>query len=204
MPIIPTDATIPILGALSGTLSILAFVPYIRDMLHGQTRPQRTSWAIWAVLSSVSLAALVAEGAQLSIAFTATQWAATVLIAGLSLRYGEGSAFARADLAALLAAGCGIVAWLRTDDPTWALLICVATGAAGGLLTVAKAHRRPWSETRATWALSVLGAALAVVVAHLERSGWETMVYPAYLGVLGAAITVAITLGRRPGRIAAA
>ncbi len=34
-------------GVAAGVLSLVAFVPYVRSILAGQTKPERASWAKW-------------------------------------------------------------------------------------------------------------------------------------------------------------
>ena len=39
-----------LLGIIGGLLALCAIIPYIRDILHGTTRPNIVSYAIWVFL----------------------------------------------------------------------------------------------------------------------------------------------------------
>ena len=45
-----------VFGMVAGVLQSLFYVPYIRDVMRGSTRPHRGSWTIWCVLSVIVLA----------------------------------------------------------------------------------------------------------------------------------------------------
>jgi hypothetical protein len=43
----------PILSAMAIVLTLIAFLPYIRSILHGVTRPHVFSWLIWGATTFV-------------------------------------------------------------------------------------------------------------------------------------------------------
>ena len=52
--------TVPMaFGLLSAALSVLAYAPYMRDTIFGQTRPHRACWFIWSVLATISFFSLL-------------------------------------------------------------------------------------------------------------------------------------------------
>ena len=57
-------------GIIACVLSVVAFLPYIRDTISGNTRPERASWLIWSVLSTISFFSQVYEGAGISLLFS--------------------------------------------------------------------------------------------------------------------------------------
>lgn len=42
------------LGLVSGLVSIICYLPYIRDILKKTTKPERASWLIWTALGSIA------------------------------------------------------------------------------------------------------------------------------------------------------
>lgn len=184
-----------LLGALSAALSSWAFFPYIVNTLRGRTQPQRASWLIWSVLSSIALVIQIYEGATESAWFVGSQALGTVTVFLLSLRYGSGNLLGRQDAAVLSVALMGLIAWKLTDTPAYALAIIIAISALGGAVTVMKSFRFPSSETLATWTLFAIASFLAVI--PVQTAGWMLLAYPLYLFLLYAAIAVAIVLGRR-------
>ncbi|MGR3433881.1 MAG: hypothetical protein ACU0CO_03165 [Shimia sp.] len=185
-------------AVLAVTIGAAAFVPYIRDTLRGRTQPHRATWLIWSVLSSVSAGALVAAGETTGLAYVGIQWAATLAIFALSLVRGTGALLRGRDAAALAMAGLGVGLWWVTDSPGWALGLSVGVSLLGGIMTVAKAHAAPGTETLACWVASALGALFGVLaVGRLDPMG---LAYPSYLLVLYTAIVLALLAGRHRER----
>ncbi|WP_299723197.1 hypothetical protein [uncultured Tateyamaria sp.] len=181
-------------GLVSALLSICAFLPYIRDMLAGRTRPQRASWLIWSVLGSIALASQVYEGAMQSLWFAGFQVGGTITVLALSIRKGQGVFFNQVDIYILCAAAAGLVLWALTDTAVYALAITISISLMGGSVTVLKAYRDPDSETLSMWFTSCIAAWFAIL--SVGGVNWILLAYPIYLFVLNGAIVMAIMLGR--------
>jgi len=193
----------PVLGAemraicafVAFMLTCIAYLPYYADTLAWRTRPQRASWLIWGVLSTISFASQVTEGATTSLVFAGIQCAGTLGIMALATSRGIGGFLNRRDRPVLLAAGAGLVAWYLTDDAAWALCISCSISLIGGTVTVAKAYRYPQSETLPFWFTSFVASLFAIG----SVGGWDPilLMYPVYLMTLKGSVVVAILLGRQ-------
>ncbi|MFL4470016.1 hypothetical protein ACERZ8_09105 [Tateyamaria armeniaca] len=181
-------------GVVSALLSICAFLPYLRDMWTGHTRPQRASWLIWSVLGSIALASQVYEGAMQSLWFATMQVVGTVTVLALSVRWGRGVFFSKLDLYVLAASGVGLVLWALTDTAVYALAITISISLMGGCVTALKAYRDPGSETLTMWFMSCIAAWFAIL--SVGGTDWVLLAYPIYLFVLNGVIVLAIMLGR--------
>ena len=182
-------------GVVAAIVSCIAYLPYLRDLTAGTTKPQRSSWLVWTVLSSISFASQVAEGASASLLYAGIQCAGTAFIFAFAIHRGAGHFFRGADAVVLAAAGCGLLAWYFTDSAVWALCISCGISLAGGTVTVAKAYARPETETQSFWTISMVAACFAVA----SVGAWDVvlLIYPAYLLTLKAAVVLALYLGRR-------
>jgi hypothetical protein len=187
------------LGIASIVVSNVACLPYIRDMLCGSTRPVRSTWLIWSVLSGICLMSNVDKGADASLFFVGVETAETVLIFALSIRFGMGSILNARDLAIYAVAGGGLALWWVTDDAVFALAIAIAISALGGVPTILKAYAEPRTETAACWGLSALAALLGLLSVGAFTP--VLLAYPAYLLVLYCAILGAMSLGYRRERL---
>ncbi len=181
------------LGVCSALLSILAFYPYARDTWRDRTHPQRASWLIWSVLSTIAFCSLWAEGKSASLWFVGIQSAGTVLIFLLSLRQGTGKLFRARDFYMIAMAALGLLLWFMTKDPVYALAFTIAISAVGGIATVLKSYHIPETENRLAWAL--LFTASLLCVASVGSVDWIFLSYPLYLCALYGAILCAITFG---------
>lgn len=52
-----------VLSLLAGVLFVAGFVPYIRAIVRGQTKPAKASWIIWATLDTITIAGMYAKDA---------------------------------------------------------------------------------------------------------------------------------------------
>lgn len=187
-----------IFALLALLLSLLAFFSYIRDTIACRTQPQRASWLIWSVLSSIAFFTQVAEGATTSLWFIGAQFARTFSILKLSIWYGSGSYLSRRNLTIFAAAAVGLLLWYLLENTAYALAIVIMISAMGGYATVAKAYRAPESETLSTWFM--LMAASICGVASVGVLHWMHMAYPVYLFGLYSSISTALILGRSSER----
>ncbi len=180
------------LGYVTGILSFICYLPYIRDILKGTTKPERASWLIWSVLSSIQLFAQLNKGATNSLWLIGVQTGGVIVIFFLSILYGRGKLLKR-DFAALLAAAFGLFIWYITKEATWALIITIIIDFIGGSLTVVKAYEHPKSETMSTWLLSgIAGIFGSFAVGTLN---WVLLLFPVYVIIINFAVVIAIKLG---------
>jgi len=52
-----------LLGTLSVIIAFIGYVPYIRDLLAGKTKPHLFSWTIWSLLTAIGLFAQLSDNA---------------------------------------------------------------------------------------------------------------------------------------------
>ena len=193
-PIIGADGRLRC-GVFAMAFALVAYAPYYIDTLRWRARPQRSSWFIWSVLSSVSCASQIAEGASTTLLFVVIQCAGTVGIFLLARSRGIGGIVDRRDLPVLGMASVGLLLRWITDDPAWAIYISCGISFLGGTLTIRKAYVNPQSETLPFWIISMIGACFALGAV----GAWDPalMVYPAYLFCIKGAVLIAILPGRR-------
>lgn len=176
-------------GYISGILSVVGLVPYVRDILLGKTKPERASWFIWLALGGIAFASQFSKGATDSLWFVGASTIAVLAIAMLSLKYGVGG-FTRRDIGALTVAFIGLVIWYFTDEAAFALLIVVAVDSIGSALTFIKAYREPETETISAW----FAAGTAGLFAMFSVGEWNPilLIYPAYIALANYAIMAAL------------
>ena len=179
----------PALGVLAAVVGVVDTVPYVRDTVHGSTRPHRGTWLIWTVLATIVFLSQRADGASWSLVMAAAQAVLTSVIFLLSIRRGEGG-LSPADVLMITLAGGGVIGWIAADEPVIATVCVVAADLIGAAMMVPKAYRDPGSETLATFALASLSGALAAgAVGALDLS---LLLYPVYYCLANGAIAVLI------------
>lgn len=185
-------------GLVAGIVGVIAYIPYVRDILKRQTRPERASWLIWSIEYCGLFLAQLAEGATDSLWLIGLQLAGVLLICTLSFRFGAG-AFKRRDWTLLACACMALVAWHLTDNASVAILLLVTVEAVAVVPTVIKAYRQPGSETVATWALIGTAGLLAIPAVGADAS-IALYIYPLSLVVINFGVVGAALLGARAKR----
>lgn len=186
------------IGFAAGILAMIAYVPYIRDILKGDAKPERTSWFIWVVLAIIAFVSQLAEGARSSLWFTGLDSLGAAAIFVLAVKFGVGG-FSRRDKIALLAAGAGLVLWFLTRHAAFALLMTIIIDASGTTLTVLKTYEQPETETYTMWVVVTIAAVLTMV--SVGRISVVVMVYPLYIFLANFAVVVAKFAGTRRRKI---
>ena len=179
----------PVLGVLAALVGVADTLPYVRDTLHGTTRPHRGTWLIWAVLAIVVCLSQRADGASWSLLMAVAQAVLTSLIFLLAIGRGEGGMTA-ADRVMVAIAGAGVIGWMIAGEPIVATACVIAADLIGAALMVPKTHRDPDSETLVTFVLAGLSCALAAgAVGTLDVS---LLLYPMYFLLVNGSMAIFI------------
>ena len=179
----------PLLGVLAGVVGVADTIPYMRDTLHGATRPHRGTWLIWGVLAVVVCLSQRADGASWSLIMAGTQAVLTALIFALAVRLGEGGLTA-SDAILIAIAGGGVAGWIVADEPIVATACVIAADLIAAAMMVPKAYRDPGSETLVTFAFASAGGALAA--GAVGAADASLLCYPIYYCLVNAAIALLI------------
>jgi hypothetical protein len=182
------------LGILGGIFAFFSYFPYIRDIFRLKTKPERASWLIWVVLTTMGFFSNLAVGATDSLWLPGIQSFGVFLIFILSFRYGYGGLLKR-DILVLLAAALTLLVWYFTSEPLIALYLVILIDGMGGALTVVKTYHHPESETISAWILCGLGG----LCAFLSVGTFDIFLlsYPFYIMLINFLVVLAIFLGKK-------
>jgi len=172
-------------GTFSLALNIIGYIPYIRDILRGIVKPQRITWAIWAILVCVSAVNQVLNDGGWSSLFLISTAILVVTTFALSFKYGVGGA-SRLDWVCLALAGILLIYWLTSQDTRFSTIIAVGIDAIGAVPTLIKTYKHPGTETYIQWVMSGIAGIFAMVA--VTRLDWVLLIYPAYVAVMNGAI----------------
>lgn len=143
-----------LIGLITVGLGLLAYAPYLRDLLRRQITPHPYSWFIW------GLTAIIMSGLQLFNGGGAMSWSTltvgliSFVICGLAWRAGGKRIVTRHDQALLGIALVAITLWLVVDEPTLSMLLLVCADISGFIPSVRKTWRDPYSETLTMWTIN--------------------------------------------------
>ncbi|HSX57974.1 MAG TPA: hypothetical protein VLE47_01725 [Candidatus Saccharimonadales bacterium] len=179
---------------LSALITIFAVLPYISDILRKKTKPNITSWITWTLLFTVATIAEFASGERRTAFFTGSVAVETLLVVILGNRYGYAK-YTKFDAVCQILALAGFVVWWLFNNPLAAVIFVVLIDLLACLPTLEHSWFSPTEETWQTFALSGVGAFVAIFA--LTSFTWTSLIYPVYLVLINAIITTLILSRRR-------
>jgi hypothetical protein len=183
------------LSAAAIVLTFAMFVPYIRSIHRGQTKPHVFSWVIWALGTFVVSLAQLAGSGGVGAWPIGVSGLITAYVAVLAYRKQGDTAITRLDWAFFVVALAAIPCWWLTSDPLWAVVILTGLDLAGFGPTFRSAYFKPHNERMGFYALGALRNLLSIFA--LERYSLTTVLFPAAVGVACVALVVMIAYRRK-------
>lgn len=190
MPQIP-----PLLPLLGFALSFVGTLAYLRDMVTGDTYPNRATKLLWSLAPFISIAAALSKGAGWSVLPVLAEGLSPFSIFLLSF-YKPHHVWHLGpfDWACATLAALALLLWQATGEADWAALFAVLADCLAGLPVLRKAWIAPQSETASSYGLS--GISLTTSLFVIQSWTFAEMAFPIY-GVLYNFAVVAILFVRR-------
>jgi len=182
-----------ILGLIAAVIAPISFVPYIRDIFKGKTKPHVFSWFIWSALTGTAFVGQLVSGGGAGAWVTGMASLGSFYIFLLSFRSGERT-ITTGDFISFTGAIVALFTWYLTKDPLAAIILITTIDVLGYVPTFRKSFNKPFEETLRTYALSALKFFISLFA--LQLISIETALYPASL-VITNLIFVAMVHSRR-------
>lgn len=136
-------------------LSILAYIPYYRDIIRGKTHPHIYSWSLWCLLTILIFALSLKGGAGSAAYVTATVGLLCIGVIFLGLKHGKRD-ITWSDKAVSVLALLAIVFWLIVDQPVVSIILAVLADLLAFIPTVRKSWNKPYTETLSMYVTNTL------------------------------------------------
>lgn len=170
-----------ILALASGILLISGYLPYVYGVIRRTTVPNRASWFIWALSTTVILFGVRETGTHDAIWVPIADAVGCTLIFLFAIFYGTGG-WSRTDKISLAVALASLAVWLFTGNALLALAMNLVNYVSGYAPTIRKAWHEPRSESLAAWSLFLGGVVINLAaVAIGTDSGFAVWLYPIVL-----------------------
>ena len=150
-----------VLGQLSVALVAASMIVYARLMVRRRIKPHLFTWVIWALAVGIAAAGRHVEHAGPGAWSMFAMCLGCLLIAALSLRYGERD-ITRGDVVALLACLAAVALWYVTNNALAAIVLVTAIDLGGYYPTVRKSWLRPDEEATYNFVLSNIAHVLSL------------------------------------------
>lgn len=175
-------------------LTFAAFLPYIRSILQGRTRPHVFSWVIWGITTVVVFFAQLADRGGIGAWPVGLSGIVTLYIATLAYARKGDSRITRLDWIFFALALFSLPLWYLAGDPLWAVVTLTMVDLLGFGPTFRKAYARPFEERLALFA--IMSVRNLLVIAALEHYSLTTCLFPAAISVACLAM-ITMVLSRR-------
>ncbi len=164
-----------LIGIIAAALAFVAYIPYIRDILKGKTRPHVYSWFIWGFAAVLIFALQITHGAGAGAYTTATVAIMCFIVCLLGLRNGT-KYITKLDTLFLVLALIAAGVWLFAKRPTLSMALLVSIDMLGFAPSVRKGWSKPYEETLSLWSMN--GARHALSILALQQYTLLTLLNP--------------------------
>lgn len=183
-------------------LNLVGTAHYIAMIFSGQVRPNRASWAMWAIAPGVVFAAELTEGVGLRtvMTFGIALGPLLVVIASFATKAAYWKLGAL-DWACGGLSGLALALWAITDSAVVAIILSIAADALAAIPTVRKTITHPETEHPLFFALVSIGGLITLLT--IQRWTFADWAFPLYIflfpGFLAALIWWRQSLARNAG-----
>jgi len=183
-----------LLSALAIALTFIAYIPYIKSIQAGATKPHVFSWVIWGLSTLIVFTAQLAGGGGVGAWPIGVSALITIYVALLAFIKRTDNTITAADWSFFSLAMLSLPVWIATDDPLWAVVILTAVDLFGFGPTFRKAYWRPFEEQLLFFGLMAIRNFISV--GALEAYSLTTILFPAVTGA-ACVIFIAMVMFRR-------
>ena len=167
-----------ILGIIAVIIGILGYVPYVRDIFRGKTKPHAYTWLTWSILTWIGFYGQVLNNGGAGAWVTGITAILSLFIFILALKWGEKN-ITFSDKLSLFGAFIAMFLWSFISNPLSALMLVIIIDAFGFFPTFRKSYHKPMEETVITFFVNGLKYVIALFA--LDSYSLMTYLYPVFL-----------------------
>ncbi len=182
-----------IFSGLAILITFIAFVPYIRSILSGKTKPHVFSWVIWSTTTVIVFFAQIEAKGGIGAWPIGVSGGVTTVITLLAFIKRSDITITKPDWLFLIAALASLPFWYYTSNPLWAVVMLTVVDLLGFGPTIRKAYKSPHEENIPFFILFMIRNTFAILA--LEHYSITTVLFP--LSVSCACICLLIIVNYR-------
>ena len=168
-----------LLSTIAIALTILAFLPYIRSIMQGKTKPHVFSWVIWGSTTFIVFLAQLADNGGAGAWPIGISGIITIYVALLAYSKKSDSTITKIDWLFFILAMTSLPLWYFTSQPLWAVVILTFVDVMGFGPTFRKAYTRPFEEQLMFFI--IMTARNLISITALENYSLTTVIFPAVI-----------------------
>ena len=141
---------------------VAATIPYVLDMLKGNTKPHLYTWLVWFVTGAIGTAGLIYGGGGYPVYTMALGTMMCFLLFILSFRYGTHD-IRMSDTVALVVCAIAILFWVGLNNPLWSVILGISIDIIAYWPTLRKTYVEPWSESLVSWIMWIFAPIFSIL-----------------------------------------
>ncbi len=166
-------------SAAAIALTFIAFLPYIRSIYQGITKPHVFSWVIWGSTTFVVFLAQLADRGGIGAWPIGISGIITLYVAFLAYIQKSDTLITSTDWLFLILSMSSLPLWYLTSDPFWAVLILTTVDVLGFGPTFRKAYSFPFEEQLRFFVIMAVRNLISILA--LEHHSQTTVLFPAVI-----------------------
>ena len=182
------------LSIIAIAITFIAFVPYIRSIHQGKTKPHMFSWIIWASVTFIIFLAQLSDKGGAGAWPIGVSGLITLYVAIIAYLKKSDIQITKKDRLFFLLAISALPIWYFTSNPLWAVVILTTIDLIGFAPTFRKAYHHPYEEQLLFFVL--IAARNLISIMALENYSLTTILFPAATA-LACILFIQITMIRR-------
>ena len=140
-------------GIVTIILSLVGYIPYLRDVIKGKTKPHTFSWLIWLIITLIVGIAQLSAGAGWGALHNITTGLACVVILYYALK-NKDKDITVSDKIMFGLSLLSIPLWVFTKDPLWSIILLTFIDIFAFGPTIRKTWSKPFSETLSSYSIA--------------------------------------------------
>lgn len=184
----------PVISSIAVVLALGSYIPYLRDISRGKTKPHTFSWFIWGLLHWIGFAASVVKGGGAGSWVTGASALACSTVFVIALVKGE-TKLHPYDWVSLSGALVALIFWWFTNEPTFSVMLVALIDILGFIPTFRKTYKNPYEETAITYFIGSIYFLLSLIA--LESYSISTWFYPATIIIVNTAFVAMIYVRKK-------
>lgn len=185
------------LGMFAGLLLIPTTIVYIRSILQGETKPNRVTWWILALITVVVVLSSYSAGARETLWLPVAYALGYICIGIFSIRYGDGPfTLSTLDRVALVGGIASAIAYVIAQSPLVALFLSALSEFIALTPTAVKSYTNPETESRTAWIIGTTASFINLLAIGTWSLGIAA--YPIWIFLSNLIIVYFLIRTRRP------
>lgn len=163
------------LASIAVCLAIYAYIPYLKGIFSGKTKPHLFTWIIWSLVTLIAVIIQFVEGAGWGVYPTLIAMLLCFWITILSFKYGSKD-IKKIDYVFLTISLMAIPLWILTKNPTYSALLVTGIEIVAAIPTIRKSWNYPEQEVSLSYGLNTLRYILSIFA--IASFSIATVAYP--------------------------